>query len=187
MYGWMFCPFLCGYRSMTLRLHMAFFMWQWEVFLRATDPSFSPITTLVSTVSQPATDTSQHNHLSVINLFCITKSRRVTFGSSTVRAHIMSVLCLLLSRQIVLQHPVQLWGHAGNHAALCSSSRGRTRPAGGCTSLPQWVGVRLVLHAVINASTLCSVPVDEPQSVHLLKHSHSVSQSPKAFECLNSC
>lgn len=63
--------FLCGCRNMILRLHMASFMWQWEVFPRATDPSFSPITTLVLTVSHPTTDSSQH---SVINLFCFTKT-----------------------------------------------------------------------------------------------------------------
>lgn len=41
----------------------------------------------------------------------------------------------------MLQHPVQLRGHAGDHAALCSGARGRARPAGGGTSLPRRVGV----------------------------------------------
>ena len=59
---------------------------------------------------------------------------------------------LLLSRQVVLQHPVQLWGYAGDHTALCSGSCGRTRPAGRSTSLPQWVGVRLVLPSLLNGN-----------------------------------
>lgn len=48
-------------RSMTLRLPMEFFMWQWEAFPRATDPSSSPITTLASTVSQPKIDHRLYN------------------------------------------------------------------------------------------------------------------------------
>lgn len=44
-------------------------------------------------------------------------------------------------RQVVLQHPVQLWGHAGDHAALCSDPRGRSGAAGRSPSLPQGVGL----------------------------------------------
>lgn len=48
--------FLCGCRSMILRLLMAFSMWQWEASPRATDPSSSPTTTSASTVSQLKVD-----------------------------------------------------------------------------------------------------------------------------------
>lgn len=83
-------------------------------------------------------------------------------------SHNERVVCLPLSRQVVLQHPVQLWGHAGDHAALCSGSRGCTRPAGGCTSLPQRVGGRPALHALINGITFIPVLVEE-QSIHLVR------------------
>lgn len=55
-------------------------------------------------------------------------------------------LFLPLSRQVLLQHPVQLWGHAGDHPALCRGPRGRARPAGRCTPLPQWVSVPILWH-----------------------------------------
>lgn len=68
---------LCGYRSMTLRLPMAFSMWRWEAFPRATDPSSSPITTSASTVSQPEIDSSIHNVLDVMmNLLCFSLCTR---------------------------------------------------------------------------------------------------------------
>lgn len=60
---------LYGCRSMTLRLPMAFSMWPWEVFPRATDPSSWPITTSASTVSQPRIDSSMHNVLDVMKQF----------------------------------------------------------------------------------------------------------------------
>lgn len=70
----------------------------------------------------------------------------------------MKVHLLRLPRQVVLQHPVQLRGHAGDHAALCSGARGRARPAGGCTSLPRRVGVRRSLRALINGAALLFLP-----------------------------
>ncbi len=156
---------LSGFRSMTLRLPMAFSMWRWEAFPRATDPSSSPITTSASTVSQPKIDSSIHHVPDVMKLFYFSLCTR---QSHRVQTPELSSVCTF-SRQVVLQHPVQLWGHAGDHAALCCGSRGRARPAGGCTSLPQRVGVRLVLHALINGNTFTSVLMEEPQSIHLVR------------------
>lgn len=49
-------------------------------------------------------------------------------------------VCLrMLSRQVLLQHPVQLRGHAGDHTALRRGARGRAWTTGGCAALPQRV------------------------------------------------
>lgn len=166
--------FLCGCRSMILRLPMAFSMWQWEVFPRATDPSSSPIMTSASTVSQPKIDESIQNVLGVVKLFLFTLCTKEPHSGALqfelLYSHIMSMsFSWHLSRQVVLQHPVQLRGYAGDHAALCSGSRGRTWPAGRCTSLPQQVGVRLVLHSLMNGNAFISVRVEESQSIHLVR------------------
>lgn len=141
-YVWLCLLLSSACRSMTSRLLMAFSMWRWEAFPRATDPSSSPITTSASTVSQPET------HLDCVLMW--------------PPCHRLFDLCLpfqvwlpdcLLPRQVMLQHPVQLRGHAGDHAALCGGSRGRARPAGGGTSLPKRVGVRPALQPLMNGNT----------------------------------
>ena len=50
-----------------------------------------------------------------------------------------SSLSCLFSRQDLLQPPLQLGGHAGDHPALCRLPRGCPGPAGRCCLLPRGV------------------------------------------------
>ena len=155
-----FFVFSLNCRSMTLRLHTVFSMWQWEAFPRATGPSSSPITTSASTVSQPGKNKLINIRCSGLDepvLFLLLHSTHPLRFSTicTLTSHTVCPLFapFLLFRQVLLQHPVQLWGHAGDHPALCSGSCGCAWPAGGGTSLPQRVGVSLVYYVLINGST----------------------------------
>lgn len=57
-----------------------------------------------------------------------------------VLGHLGADTCLPFDRQALLQHVLQLRGHAGDHKALRGVPRGRTGPAGGSLPVPSGVG-----------------------------------------------